>query len=616
MKELLKNIMTMFKAARYSIAFCWRSDNKLMLKRITLSAIMSLLNYVSVYSFGLLVNTIQGASTSYTPTNLYAEFMASGLLLPIILTLGSYLANSIAGSYHGLLRGESNEVLRFANYREMHEHRATLDVATIRSKEFDDLERRIGELPSGWGTRINFSQDLLMLFNMVVTFVTFGTTLLWYNGYYALIILIASVPMMLVEFKVANLWWNVSEKLVPEFKKRDVLEKPYRGGVTAFIQAQMFGQLPTLRKEIDLNVDNVINTHSKIRRSAVVIRLVGKVLTIMSLVGVTLHAGWMVVSHTFLSIGTLTIILNASRSFQSSIESVASLIADQWNNAKGLVLIEESFFTITSKIVTEYPVVPPADITPEIVFDHVSFRYPDTERLVLDDVSFTVKPGSRVAIVGTSGHGKSTLLSLLMRYYDPTSGNIFASGINLKNIKPKDWYTVISALTQEYIVLDRTIGDEIASSRLGEPVNISAVESAAMFANFDTVVHDDPKGLNAQLGVEHGGRELSGGEKQRLALARVRYRGTPVLVLDEPDAKLDANSAEIVMNNILALTGVTVVIITHHISRAEMCDKIIVMEKGKVVEKGTHDELMTLGGSYVSMREKDRERLSHRGVPS
>jgi ABC-type multidrug transport system fused ATPase/permease subunit len=604
----------MFKATKYSLAFCWRGAREIMIRRLAISATLTLLLYVSIYANGLIINTVQMAAKNYRGEDFYTEFARSGLLLPTALILLTLLTRRVLGSYNGQLRGKWNEVLRFANQRELQEHRSTLDVGRIKSKEYDDLESRIEQMPSSWGSRISFSEQVLGILTDAASLITFGISLTWYNHYYALIILVCSIPMMVVEFNIVSLWWNISQELVPEYKKRSVLERPYKN-IVAFVQAQMFGQMPILRKKIDMSVGRVLEEHEKIRGAAVKSRLLANTMTICGLVGIFLHAAWSVVAHNG-GLGNLTIILGVSGNFQGSLASIVNTIAEQWNNAKGAVLIEEEFFGLKPLIKTDYPIVPPYDITPEIRFEHVSFSYPGSEQLVLDDVSFVIKPGSKVAIVGASGNGKSTVQALMMRYYDPTSGNVLVQGINLRNIRPSDWSRVASALTQEYIVLDRKVGEEIASSRLDEIIDIGGVRASATFANFDSVIDSDPNGYDSQIGTEFGGRDFSGGERQRLALARVHYRGTPILILDEPDAKLDAESAQKVIDNIFALTGVTVVLITHHVSRAERCDHVIVMGKGKVVEQGIHEELMALNGAYVSIREKDRERLAHQGVRS
>ncbi len=184
--------------------------------------------------------------------------------------------------------------------------------------------------------------------------------------------------------------------------------------------------------------------------------------------------------------------------------------------------------------------------------------------------------------------------------------------MELRHILPRDWNEYVSVLWQDYVVLERRVGEEIASSRLGEPYDHDMVVRAAQFADFESVVLGKPQGYETQIGVEFGGCELSGGERQRLALARVRYRDKPIMILDEPDARLDPASAERVIDGVFALEGVTVVMITHHVSRAERCDQVIVVEGGEVVEVGAHADLMARNGAYASMYALDKKRLGRR----
>ena len=438
-----------------------------------------------------------------------------------------------------------------------------------------------------------------------------------YQPVYALVLIIAALPAMVIEFRLVQMWWNLFQGLVPKHKRRFVLEKAYNQPTT-FMQALMFNQMTTLRKEIDINVNGILDEYDYVRKTSLKKKLLANVVMFLGLGGVIVYAVWSTVAYG-LGIGTLTVIVAAARTFQGNLESIVSMVADQWNNAKGVIMIEKDFFGLRSSIVTESPVTPSfigkAGVSgiPLITFDHVSFAYPTSDTLAVKDVSFTIEPGSKVAIVGKSGNGKSTLQGLLMRQYDPTSGAIFADGINLRNIKPEDWTKVASALTQEYTVLERTIADEIASSRLGQAINPEDVTTSSRFANFDEVVGDDSRGYDAQIGTQFDGREFSGGEKQRLALARVHYRGTPVMIFDEPDAKLDPDSAKKVIDQVFALKDVTVVMITHHVSRALRCDKVIMMGKGEIVEQGTPAELMTTQGAFARMYLKDKHRLGSEG---
>jgi len=608
MNKLKETVLTLFLAARYSIAFCWRNSKKETVGRLVISASTTLLLYLTIQSTGLIINAVQDSMGKFQGgSHTLAEVAKSGLLGPVMFLIGVLLFGVLLGRFNWFYRSKWNQTLRFANQRELNNHRATLDVARFRSKEYDDLQKRISELPTSWQTRIWFSDEMFSLFATMISFVLFGASLLWYKPIYALILVVTALPMTVVEFRLVAMWWTLFQELVPQHKKRHVLEKPYNS-VNPFVQALMFNQMPELSREIDINVGGVLDQYNRIRKISVRKEMFTHFLAVAGLCGVVIHAVWSTVAYAG-EIGTLTIVMAAARTFQGNLEAIVSLVAEQWNSAKGVILIEKDFLGLKPVIKTEYPVTPKFDITPLVRFDRVSFAYPDTDTLVLKDVSFTIEPGTKVAIVGRSGNGKSTIQALLMRHYDPTSGAVFAGDINLRNIEPHVWSNVASALTQEYTVLERRVGEEIASSRLGQPIDLEVVAASARFANFDEVVDSDPKGYESQIGVEFGGRDFSGGERQRLALARVHYRGTPILILDEPDAKLDPESAQKVIDKVFALQGATIIMITHHVSRAERCDKVIVMGKGEVAEQGTHHELMARGGVYASMHEKDRKRL-------
>lgn len=615
MKKIKETIATLLKATRYSFGFCWRNSKGDTFARIIISLATTVLMYLGIQSTGLIFNEVQRVMGQFGGgIHTITEVMQSGIVWPTVFLVAVIIFGVLLEPVRWYYRNKWSNVLRFANQREVNDHRSTLDVARIRSKEYDDLEKRIQELPTGWQTRIWFSEELFSLFMITISFVLFGTALLWYEPLYALVLIITGIPLMVVEFRLVSMWWNLFQDLVPHHKKRGVMERVYRDPV-AFVQALMFDQMNPLRRDIDNNVGEVLDAYDKIRRISLRNKAFSRLVAGLGLCGVLVYAFWSTIANSG-EFGTLAIIMAAAKTFQGNLESIASTIAEQWNSAKGVILIEEDFLGMEPFLKTDYPVVPDFSITPTIRFDNVHFTYPGNKSETLNGVSFVIKPGTRVAIVGGSGNGKSTLVSLLLRHYDPTSGAIYAGDVNLRNIRPEIWTQVISALTQEYVVLSRTVGNEIASSRLGEPVDIEAVNAACRFAHFDGVVDEHSDGLGAQIGTEFGGRKFSRGQEQRLALARVRYRGTPVIILDEPDSHLDSVSAQMVADAVFALTGVTVIIITHHISRAERCDRVIVMGKGRVVEEGTHEELMALNGVYTNLVVKDREREEGHTSPS
>ena len=609
MHKIQETVLTIIQATKYSFAFCWRNNRFATSIRIGIAVANTLTVYFTIQAMGWLVNVFQSITSHMAGTRYsFADFIHGEAMVPIVFLLGVIVFNSVALRLNSYIKGNWNQTLFFANQRELNEHRATLDIARFRSEEFDTLIRRIDELPWSWKTRIQFADQMIELFTTTLSFVLFGVSLVWYQPWYAVILVVTAIPMVINEFQAVQESWDIHQTMVPLHKKRHVLEKVYNRPI-AFMQAQMFNQMPVLRKEIDINVGGIIDTFKKLRRLNLQKQTGNRLVMLCGLAGVITYASWSTLALAA-SVGTLTVIIGAARTFQGNLEAMVALVADQWNSAKGVILIEEEFLGLKSTIVTVDPVVPSFSGIPKIVFDHVSFSYPQSDTLAIRDVSFTITPGSKVAIVGKSGNGKSTLQALLMRHYDPTSGTITADGVDLKRIDPSVWSRYASALTQEYLVLERTVADEIASSRMDEIANRERILGSAEFANFSEVLESDTHGFDTQIGEEFGGRDFSGGEKQRLALARVHYRGTPILILDEPDAKLDPDSAKKVIDHVFALKDTTVIMITHHVSRAERCDEVIMMGKGRIVERGAPAELLARRGAFAEMYQDDKDRLN------
>jgi ATP-binding cassette subfamily B protein len=306
-----------------------------------------------------------------------------------------------------------------------------------------------------------------------------------------------------------------------------------------------------------------------------------------------------------LDLGTFTFMTGAIALASSNIQamfSTFSTIADQALFITDLL----EFFNVQPKVFSKPNALPaPRPIRKGFEFQNVSFAYPGQTRLVLSDVSFRLEPSERLALVGENGQGKTTIVKLLTRLYDPTDGQILLDGIDLREYDVEDLWKEIGVIFQDFMRYDLTASENIAIGRIEDQGNIFRLRSAAQKSLAEQVIRKLPKGYDQVLGRRfEGGVDLSGGEWQKMALARAYLRDAQLLILDEPTAALDAKSEHEVFQRFAELTkGKMALLISHRFSTVKMADRILVLENGRIAEQGHHEQLLLNKGRYAEMFE-------------
>jgi ATP-binding cassette subfamily B protein len=234
----------------------------------------------------------------------------------------------------------------------------------------------------------------------------------------------------------------------------------------------------------------------------------------------------------------------------------------------------------------------------------VTFQYPGNGRRVLDRLNFAIEPGERIALIGENGQGKTTLVKLLTRLYDPSGGRIVLDGVDLREYDIEDLHSQIGVIFQDFVRYELSARQNIAVGRVEMAQDIT-IREAARKSLADQVVGRLPRGYEQLLGRRfEGGVDLSGGEWQKVALARAYLRDAQLLILDEPTASLDARSEYEVFQRFAELTdGKMALLISHRFSTVRMADRIVVLEEGRIAEQGSHSQLVALGGRYAEMFE-------------
>ena len=488
----------------------------------------------------------------------------------------------------------------FSNYTSMQimRHATTLDLDQFEDSVFyDKLERARQQT-------VGRSVLLSQVMSQVQDFISMAfllTGLLAFNPWLILILLVAIIPSFLGESYFNSRNYALTRSQTPERRELDYIRYLGASDETAK-EVKIFGLADFIINRFKTLSDKFYADNSKlaIKRSAW-----GTFFSVLGSIGYYAAYGFIIYQTVTgkATVGTLTFLAGSFRQLSGLMENMLNRFTTV---SQGAIYLNDflEFFEIKPKIsVADHPLPFPKPIKDGFKFEDVGFRYHNSENWANRHLNFTLNPSEKLALVGENGAGKTTLVKLLARLYDPTEGRILLDGIDLKEYRVDDLRLNMGIIFQDYLRYQMTFSQNIAVGNISEIDNQPLIQKAASESLADTLAEKLPGRYEQALGRRfNNGVELSGGEWQKVALARAYMKDAQVLILDEPTAALDARAEYEVFQRFAELTrGKSAVLISHRFSTARLADRILVLDKGAVLEIGTHNELLQKGGRYAEL---------------
>jgi ATP-binding cassette subfamily B protein len=586
--------------ALQAVRYVWQSDPRWLLATAGVFVVQGILPVLALYLTQLAVNAVSAGLTATDREPAFRQFallVALSGLLAVAMTLCSSVARymsdrlsmTVGDHIQKLLQTKASEV----------------DLDFYENPEYYDTLHRAQREGPARPTRIVHS--LLQVGQNGTALVGIVVVLLSFHWAVGAILLAAGVPGFLIRVRFAREMYSWQRRRTPTDRKSLYLDylltrKEYAKEI------RLFGLGPVLLRWCDELRAHLRNERLRLNTRRYVAELPTEVIAASAVFGVSVWVGYRTL-YGSLTLGHLVMYYQAVQRAQALLGQMLSNLAELYESNLFFANFNE-FLALTPRITDPpHPKAVNRPLRSGIVLDRVSFQYPHGTKQVLDEISLTIRHGEHVALVGENGAGKTTLVKLLCRLYDPTSGAVYLDGTDLRELGIEALRKEISAVFQDYGRYHFTALENIWLGNVYAEPDRGRVQAAACRAGADELIARLKEGYDTQLGGRFGrGQELSVGEWQKVALARAFLRDAQIIILDEPTSAMDAEAEYELFQRFHELTkDRTAILISHRLSTVRMANQIYVMRDGRIVESGTHKELVDRRGAYARLFEMQAE---------
>lgn len=588
LKKLGKNFIYFLKLALKSSPFAISIF-------LVVSIIASFFPAITSKVFGDLVDTLTTFITSHDASNVWYTLIIYAIIfiIPNILDIISNAAYNIF----------QNKFITFVDLF-IARKKGAIDIALIEDSRFQDFMQQASS-SGAVGPVIDLIGIGVTTIRRFSILAVSSVVLLSVDWRIFLLVVILSIPKLFNQIKYGGLAWKINSENSREQRIANYL-KTFFVSKFSVIESKLY-QIQNLFLDKISKIFTGFNLkRDRLEKEKATYELFSEIISTFGVIG-GLSLAIISALNGDTTIGSVVFVFSIISTFDMHISGFLINLSR---------LLERNLYvTDILEIINTKPVIKEiknpkkiaSNITPEIEFKNVSFKYPGQNNYVLKNISFKINSGEKVGLVGHNGAGKTTIIRLLLRIHDASEGQILINGIDLKHLSLQDWWSKLAVLPQDFSSFNFSAKNSISYGDISKTLDIEKVMKAAKQSTASEFIEKWDDQYERMIGVEFGGAELSKGERQKMALARVFYRDSPIFILDEPTAAIDSKSTSEIFRNIEAIPDIqSMLIISHNFATLRRANKIIFIDNGEIVEQGSHDELMKAKKTYSELYDQQK----------